>query len=105
MKRTLVSSLVVVLGVVGASAAAPEAKYKAPSTENGHPDLRGVWNFSSGVPLQRPPKFADKKFFTNEEFDKQRAAFRNSFTAILRFAPVEAVGIDWIDTALHVEDL
>ena len=26
-------------------------KYVAPKTEFGHPDLRGVWNFSSDTPL------------------------------------------------------
>ena len=104
MKQTIVPVLVVVLGIV-ASAAGPETKYKAPRTENGQPDLRGVWNFTSGVPLQRPAKFADKKFFTTEEFDKQRASLQNGLIALTRLAPVEAVGLDWIDTKLHVEDL
>ena len=97
--------LLATAAIVSASAAGPEAKYKAPRTESGHPDLQGVWNFSSGVPLQRPAKFADKKFFTKEEFDKQRAALLNAFASIARFAPVEAVGLDWIDSRLHVEDL
>ncbi|HET9834200.1 MAG TPA: hypothetical protein VFP91_20895 [Vicinamibacterales bacterium] len=105
MKKTLISLLVVVLAVVAASAVGPEAKYKAPRTESGQPDLQGAWNFTSGVPLQRPAKFADKKFFTKEEFDKQRAAIQNGLLAIARFAPVEAVGLDWIDNKLHVEDL
>ena len=104
MKQTIVPMLVVVLGIA-ASAAGPETNYKAPRTENGQPDLRGVWNFTSGVPLQRPAKLADKKFFTQEEFDKQRAALQNSLGALVRFAPVEAVGLDWIDNKLHVEDL
>jgi len=104
MKQTIVPLFVVVLGVVGL-AAGPETKYKAPRTENGHPDLRGVWNFTSGVPLQRPAKLADKKFFTIEEFGKQRATLRNGLLAIARFAPVEAVGLDWIDDTLYVEDV
>jgi hypothetical protein len=90
---------------VAASAAGPEMKYKAPRTGDGQPDLQGVWNFSSGVPLQRPAAFADRKFFTKEEFDKQHAAMRNGLAAIARFAPVEAIGVDWIDTAIYVEDL
>ena len=40
--------------------------------KSGQPDLQGVWNFTSRVPLQRPAAFGDKKFFTKEEFDKQR---------------------------------
>jgi len=87
------------------SAAGPETKYKAPRTPDGRPDLEGVWNFSSGVPLQRPAALADRKVLTKEEFDKQYAARRNALSAVARFAPVEAIGLDWFDTALHVDDL
>ena len=41
--------------------------YVAPRTEYGQPDLQGVWNFSSFIPLQRPAIFADKKFLTEED--------------------------------------
>ena len=41
--------------------------YVAPRTEFGQPDLQGVWNFSSFIPLQRPAFFADKKFLTEED--------------------------------------
>ena len=37
---------------------------QVPRTEAGQPDLRGVWNFSTNVPLERPSAFADKKLFT-----------------------------------------
>lgn len=39
----------------------------APRTEWGHPDLQGVWNFSSVIPLERPAFFGDKQFLTDEE--------------------------------------
>jgi len=48
-------------------AAEKDTSYVAPKTEYGHPDLRGVWNFSSNTPLQRPSKYADKEFLTKEE--------------------------------------
>jgi hypothetical protein len=57
------------------------------------------------VPLQRPTAFADKKFFTKEEFDKQRAAVRNGLAAASKFVPVESVGLDWLDNEPQVEDL
>ena len=51
--------LVIVITVAAAAVAAQETKYKAPRTESGHPDLQGVWNFDSGVPLERPPGAVD----------------------------------------------
>jgi WD40 repeat protein len=96
---------VVALTVVASSVAAQDANYRAPRTESGRPDLQGVWNFDSGVPLERPPAFAGKKFFTKDEFEQQRATIRKGFAAIARFAPVEAIGLDWIDDTLYVNDL
>jgi hypothetical protein len=49
-------------------------KFKAPRTEFGQPDLQGVWNYSSDVPLERPKDFADKEFFTPQDIAKLKAA-------------------------------
>ena len=103
MYRTL-SALLFVMAVA-ASAFGQETKYRAPRTESGQPDLQGMWSFNTGVPLQRPAAFSDKKFFTKEEFDKQRAAIRNGLGLLVKFAPVEAVGLDWNDDAPPVDDL
>ena len=65
---------------------------------SGRPDLSGVWNFSTGVPLQRPATFAARKLFTREEFDGRRTAILNALTAIARFMPAENVGLEWIDS-------
>ena len=97
------------LTTVAASAAGqttrPEPKYKAPRTENGQPDLRGVWNFSSDVPIERPPSFADKKFFTREELAGRHAAKVKALEMVAKFAPIEAVGLEWFDYAAKVENL
>ena len=45
-------------------------RYAGPITEWGHPDLQGVWNFSSSVPMQRPPEFGRRQFLTEEEVSK-----------------------------------
>ena len=46
---------------------AQEEAYAAPRTEWGQPDLQGVWNFSSFIPLERPEFFGDKEFLTEQE--------------------------------------
>jgi hypothetical protein len=43
------------------------ASIAVPRTEWGQPDLRGIWNFGSATPLQRPDALADKDFLTDEE--------------------------------------
>jgi hypothetical protein len=56
--------------LVVATAESGKPKYVAPKTEYGQPDLRGVWNFSSDTPMERPAKFKDREFLTREEWDE-----------------------------------
>ena len=39
----------------------------APRPTASHPDLQGVWNFSTITPLERPAEFAGKEFLTDQE--------------------------------------
>ena len=42
----------------------------------GEPDLQGLWTYDYEIPLQRPARYANKEFFTDEEraeLDRQRA--------------------------------
>ena len=105
MKHLHALLLLVVMTASGVAAAGPDSTYRAPRAHDGHPDLQGVWNFASGVPLQRRAAFGDRKLMTKEEFDKQRAALLSALGAAAKFAPVENVGFDWIDFSLHVDDL
>jgi hypothetical protein len=41
--------------------------YVIPRTEWGQPDLQGVWNFSSNVPMQRDEQFGERQFLTADE--------------------------------------
>jgi hypothetical protein len=51
-------------------------RFVVPRTEYGQPDLRGVWNYSSDTPLQRPPQYKDREFLTREEIAKQARSAR-----------------------------
>ena len=56
------------------------ADYEVPRTEYGQPDLQGVWNFSSNTPMQRPQRYGEQEFLTQQQIQEaivgqeQRAA-------------------------------
>ena len=61
---------------------AQEEAYAAPRTEWGQPDLQGVWNFSSFIPLERPAFFGDKEFLTEQEITALAAQTEAGLEAI-----------------------
>lgn len=71
----ITASLTAVLSALSITALAEES-YKAPRNEYGHPNLRGVWNFSSDIPLERPVNLTEKEFFSKEELDEKREKSR-----------------------------
>ena len=105
MIRSYSLLLIVVLSSISTAAAGQGAKYRAPRADDGRPDLQGVWNFNSAVPMQRPASAGDRKFFTKEESAKHRAALRNGLAAAAKLAPIEAIGLDWFDSEPLTEDL
>ena len=69
---------VIALSVSGTSAQAPAAS-AALKTPWGEPDLQGIWTDETTTPLQRPAKYANQEFFTEEqraELDKERATLQ-----------------------------
>jgi hypothetical protein len=49
-------------------------------TSWGEPDLQGIWSYDFEVPLQRPARFGNREFFTEEEqatLDKERERILN----------------------------
>src|SRR6266849_4253606 len=61
----------------------------APKTAWGEPDLQGIWTDNYQVPLQRPAKYANQEFFTDQEreaIDKQRAGLlgRDNFVTVAK---------------------
>jgi hypothetical protein len=97
--------LLLVVTAVTASAAGPDTKYKAPHNEYGQPDLRGVWNFSSDVPLERPASADGKNVWSREELEAYKAAKVKTFEMISKVAPVEAVALTWLDYTGRIENL
>ncbi len=50
-------------------------------TPDGHPDISGVWDFRTVTPLERPERFADKEFLTEEEaaaYEQERVLANNA---------------------------
>lgn len=69
--RTLIGFVAFLLA--GSFALAQNGDYQVPRTEWGQPDLQGVWNFSSDVPMQRPQRYGTRQFLTEEELEERRA--------------------------------
>jgi hypothetical protein len=54
--------------------------WTTPRTEDGQPDLRGVWDYRTITPMERPASLGTKEFFTEEEaanFEKQENQRQN----------------------------
>ena len=95
-----------ILGLAGlllANAGFGAEIFEAPRTEWGQPDLQGVWNYSYNVPLQRPARYGERQFLTEEEIEELRA-MRSSFdensdAAIPNFGVDEAYNDFWVESA------
>ena len=75
------------------SPAAGQTSSAVPRTADGRPDLRGVWNFSSATPMERPETLAGKEVLTAEEaaqFEQEIAQNRIAVDSISETAPLEA---------------
>ncbi len=70
-----------VLSAISSLAVAQTGDYEAPRTQYGHPDLQGVWNFSSNTPMQRPTKYGTQEFLSTEEVEEAVARQQASAAA------------------------
>ena len=69
MKRSVVISCVALLWVGGDIQAQTTAtEWTVPRTADGRPNLQGIWTSQTYTPLERPVRFADREFLTEEEF-------------------------------------
>jgi hypothetical protein len=86
------------------TAASGPAKYKPPRTEFGHPDLQGVWNYSSDIPTERPKEFADKEFLSRADAEKLRSDKAKQFDQFASIG-VGAHSTSFFDFAAQTENL
>lgn len=66
----------------GASIAQSADDYQVPRTEWGQPDIQGVWNFASNIPMTRPRQFGDREYMTQEEATALGEMKAAGFTAL-----------------------
>ena len=96
-----INSLVLALLLGGSSLSLFAQDYEAPRTEWDQPDLQGVWNWSSNVPMQRPSQYGERQFLTQEEveeFARRRAAADAGSDAALSIEGVDGSYNDfWIE--------
>ena len=55
------------IAVAGQTRSATSDSWTPPGTPWGDPDLRGIWDFRTITPLERPSQFAGKQVLTDEE--------------------------------------
>jgi len=80
--RSILSIVTLAAFITSPLIAVAEQGYSAPKNEYGQPNLRGVWNFSSDVPMQRPAAQAEKTELSEQELlakrEKTAARFKQS---------------------------
>ncbi|MDD9891814.1 MAG: hypothetical protein OXU66_04945 [Gammaproteobacteria bacterium] len=84
MARNCFKSFLIILLIQAGSFLSAAENYEIPRTQWGHPDLQGVWNFASNVPMERQEEFGDRQFLTEEEI---LAAQRERFSIGRRREP------------------
>jgi hypothetical protein len=107
----MVASLLTMAGLAhaqeGADSRSTSKPWSAPRTPWGHPDLQGIWDTASGIPLERPKELGNKAVLTAEELAARRevaakraqeqaktaAAVRESTAVAATLTPTELAGI------------
>ena len=98
-----ISSLILLGFAATYSLALSAQDFEAPRTEWDQADLQGVWNFASNVPMQRPSRFGERQFLTEEEIADAQArrteADANSDSALPIRGVDESYNDFWIENA------
>jgi hypothetical protein len=81
-----------------------ENNYTAPRTQWDQPDLQGVWNFASNVPMSRPRQFGEREYMTQEEADAIAANMEASFEQLNEY-DVGGYNTFWVENAGRGDNL
>ena len=68
-----VARVAIITGLLSTGQVLAQGTYSPERTQWGQPDLQGVWNFSSVIPLERPAFFGDKTELTQQEIEAFKA--------------------------------
>ncbi len=90
------------LGVIASAQAAED--YEAPRTQWGQPDIQGVWNFASNIPMTRPRQFGDREYMTAEEAQALAAMTEAQYEA-LNDSGVGGYNTFWVESAGRGDNL
>ena len=63
----------------------------------GHPDLQGIWDQTTGTPLERAPELADREFLTEEEAVERETRRFRGFDEAPREGSPGNYGSQWRD--------
>ena len=74
MKSKILLIISILTAFSSVAGAQTDGDYAVPRTQWDQPDLQGVWNFSSDVPMQRPQRYGTQQFLSAEEVEERRAA-------------------------------
>ena len=70
--KTRIILLAAVLYPVALVQAQSDDDFVAARTQWDQPDLQGVWNFNSSTPMERPARYGNREFLTEEDLEQAR---------------------------------
>ncbi len=73
MQTSIKFGTLLLAAAVFVPALAADSDSESFQTQWGHPDLQGVWNFSTEIPFERPEQFGQREFLTTEEINEIQA--------------------------------
>ena len=93
----IMSAVAVLVGFVSSGVVPAMAQTTAVRTAWGAPDLRGIWDFRTITPLERPDELADQAFLTAEEAANLEREVTDRNARLLERAAERTTAADQVD--------